>query len=684
MRRFRVHAITLLCLVRAAVPAAAQDEPDTTEVVPLAPVVVTVLSTPAELARAPFAVSTVDAVRSARARPGLGLDETLRGVPGVQVDNRYNYALGERISIRGFGARAQFGVRGVRVIVDGVPATFPDGQSALGHVDPRFVERAEVIRGPASALYGNASGGVIQLQMPPPGRVRRPETTAIAGSGGFVRVDGRAAARAAGLSWGLDVSRVELDGYREFSAARSLRAGARATRASGPSTLLLTATALDYDAENPGSLSRELVAIDRTQAFARNLEQKTGERGRQLQLGGVWTREVGGGDWEFATYGIARVIENPIPTTIIDLDRRVGGVRTLFRSRPGDRLPWLRYSVGAELAWQRDDRLNRENLQGERGEPTLDQRETVTTGALVAQLSATPHPRIGILAALRYDAFRFRAHDHLIAADDPDDSGSRAMDAASPSAGVRYTPGAGTNVYANVATSFETPTTTELANRPDGAGGFNPTLEPQRARSLEVGAKGLLRGRIVYEVAAYRVGIRNALIPFQVPDVPGRDFFRNAGSAVHRGVEAAIGPLAAGPLRVHATYTYTDARFARYRIGEDVYDGSRVPGIAPHRATLALSLEPNAWYAGLDVRTASRTPVDDANLEYSAAHSVIDARLGLRPLAAGRLTVEPFLSVTNVLASDYDASVVVNAFGGRYFEPGPGRQTFVGLRGALR
>lgn len=164
-------AAVALAVVPLARPAAAQvTESDTTDAIPIPGVTVSVLRMPFALSRVPYSISTKAEDEIRRAKPGLGLDEALRGIPGVQVDNRFNYALGERISIRGAGARAQFGVRGVRVMVDGVPATFADGQTALSHVDMTLLRRVEVIRGPASSLYGNTAGGVVQFETArPPG-----------------------------------------------------------------------------------------------------------------------------------------------------------------------------------------------------------------------------------------------------------------------------------------------------------------------------------------------------------------------------------------------------------------------------------------------------------------------------------------------------------------------------------
>jgi iron complex outermembrane receptor protein len=662
----RATAAWLLIAAFAASPTHAQTPVrDTVPAVPLDTLTVTGLRTPFAAARAPYAVTIVGAEQIQRARPGLALDEALRGVPGVQVDNRYNYALGERISIRGFGARAQFGVRGIKVLLDGIPATLPDGQTTLNQVDLGALSRIEVLRGPASALYGNAAGGVILLESDIP---RGAEARVVSGANGLRRVQGTA-----GVEWGgVNVSHLRYGGFREWSDADNLRANARVQLGG----LRIVANAVHYDARNPGSLADTALARDRRQAFANNVRQQTGEQGSQGQAGLVWQGSAGPGQLEVAGHALAREIENPIPQRIIALERAAGGVRALYRLEAGP----FRWALGAESELQRDERLNFVNRQGERGDRVLDQRERVASAAGFAQLAATLAERVDLLGTVRYDRFSFRVRDRLITESNPDDSGSRALDAVSPSVGASWAFADALHLYANFATAFETPTTSELANQPTGVGGFNPDLEPQRTHSYEAGAKGWLGRTVAYQLAAYHARIRDALIPFRVPGQPDRDFFRNAGSTVHQGIEAGISAAPLRGVRTQVAYTYTDARFERYAVAGDTFDGNRVPGVAPRRLDALLSL--GFWRSGyleLDGRYASDTPVNDANSATSPAYFVADLRIGASDLRLGRVAVAPFLGVSNIFDTRYNTSVVVNAFGGRFYEPGPGRALYAGV-----
>ncbi|MDB4950535.1 MAG: TonB-dependent receptor [Gemmatimonadetes bacterium] len=677
----RISAPFVLLLAAASGAAAQQARRDTARATRLDTVAVRVLHAPISAARAPYAVTAVDERTIRRAKPGMALDEALGDVPGVQVDNRFNYALGERISVRGFGARAQFGVRGVHVLVDGIPATMPDGQTTLNHVDLGALGRAEVVRGPASALYGNASGGVVQLAgAAPPTVPFGTEYHATGGSDGLLRLRTGVGGTVRGVAYQGSVSRLRYDGFRRHQQAESTLGSARVGFGVAGGQASLAFHAVNYDAQNPGSLSDSLLRVDRTQAFAGNVAQNTGEAGRHREMGASWTAPAGPGSLTLSAYGVTRRLRNPIPNRIIDLDRRAGGLRAAF-SAPvallGSPSSW---TVGGEVDGQRDDRLNFVNQKGLRGPLALDQRERVAAASAFAEAVAPLGPHADVLAAVRWDRHRFSVADRLTGPQDPDDSGARTMHAWSPTLGVSLRPAGALTLYANVATAFETPTTTELANRPDGAGGFNPALEPSRTLSFEAGAKGHAAAWLSCELAAYRARVRGELIPFEVPNAPGRQFFRNAGSAIHRGVEASASATLPAGLGGRLAYAWTDARFREYVAGTSDLAGNRVPGIAPHRVSGTLSWSaPAGPFAELAGRYEAATPTDDANTARSPAFAVLDLRAGWDGARIGWGRATPFAGVTNLLDRAYNASVTINAFGRRYFEPGPGRAAYVGL-----
>ena len=737
--------IPVLILAASAPASAAAQAADTagpatdTSAIPLAPIRVTVLRTPLRLAETPFAV-TVE--RPEGTGPGLTLAEALGSVPGLQVDNRYNFSQGDRISVRGVGARAQFGVRGVKVLVDGIPATLPDGQTSLSHVDPRRIDRAEVVRGPASSLWGNAAGGVIQLSTAGPGEPGGPAGRAATG---YARLEAEVSAGSHGLthygaraSWsdgsapagptdagpgpggfGLSasVSRLLYDGFRDHASADKRFASAGARWTGERDEVRVVAHGVAYEADNPGSLTTALLAEDPTQAYGFNVAQGTGEAARQLQAGLTWRRSLRAGlrrspgdpehleDWsdmsdmgdlggqasagataavpgvlEVTGWVLTRDLDNPIPPVVIDLSRWAAGVRSSVRGGlelAGRPVEWV---VGLDVEGQWDDRLNFENDGGDRGALVLDQGEAVTSVAPFAQASASVAGPVSVLAGLRYDRHRFTADDRLVSAGDPstDDSGSRVMDQLSPSVGLTAELGRA-SLYGSVASSFETPTTTELVNRPDGGAGLNPALEPQRAWSVEAGLR-LRGGRTRVHLSAYRTAIRGALIPFEDPGSPGRTFFRNAGSAVHRGLELDGWAALVGGLTGRLGLAWTDARFDRFLTQDGDFSGNRVPGVAPLRVSGELAWAARVARVALSARWVDAIPVNDGNTAAAPSYSLVDLRAAAPSLPLAGASIELFGGVDNVLDTDYIASVVVNAFGDRYYEPGPGRAVYLGVR----
>lgn len=673
----------------AVAELSAQDTLTKRDTALLAPTIVTVTRTPLELSRAPFGVSVVHRADIQRGKPGLALDEALVGIAGVQVDNRFNYALGERISIRGFGARAQFGVRGVRVLLDDIPMTLADGQTTLNNVDVANIARAEVIRGPASALHGNAAGGVIQLETDVTKditvRASGGEARTTVGHDGLRRFQTTLGGASGPTAYSLALSRLTFDGYRQWNDARNDHASARVTRTSAGRKVAVAANYVDYDGKNPGGLSRALLQANRDTAFANNTRFKTGERGTQGQIGVTWGQRLGGTDLQMSAHGVRREIDNPIPQRIVVIDRSAGGARVALSVAPILAGRDSRLSLGAELQHQRDDRRNYVSNNGARGVDTLNQLERVTNGALFVQGSMDLAPRLLVLLGVRHDRIRFRAEDRLIGAGNPDDSGERTMTSVSPSVGLSVRVSPRLDWYSNMSTSFETPTTSELANQESGAGGLNPTLAPQRTRSAETGLNARVRAVGVvgtYQLSVYQARVRDALVPFEVASVPGRQYFRNAGSTEHRGIETAVSLVLPAHLSLRASFTHTDARFDRYSVTSGttttVYDGKRVPGVAANRADATLSFQPRRLFVDLEARASSSTPVNDANLERSPSHVVFAGRTGLHGLRAGAVEFAPYVGILNLFDRDHNTSVVVNAFGGRFYEPGPPRSVYLG------
>jgi iron complex outermembrane receptor protein len=681
--------------------------PSGVEAVALPALEIRVLPMPMALARSPLSVSVAREVDLARARAGWSLEESLQALPGLQVQNRYNLAVGERIILRGFGARAQFGVRGLKILVDGIPATLPDGQSTLDHLDLPSLGRLELLRGPASSLYGNGAGGVLRFESrwPAPESLRQ-EAVLTTGSHGLRRAASLTSGTLGDTGYLLSLEELRYDGFRAhplepgrtYGGGERRSLNGRLTRPLAGGTLGATLNLLDLEAENPGSLGRSGLEEGTRPAYPFNVLQGTGKELVQAQGGLTWEGGIGDLTGEVAAHAVHRDLRNPIPPAIVELDRRAGGLRAALRGALGTGALRLTWTAGAELQLQDDRRRNYENRAGSAGPRVLDQEEEVLGRAVFLQGMVEGGSRLQVLAGLRYQTTRFRVTDRLVDGGNPDDSGERAMEALSPSLAFRATLGEGLQARASVSTLFQTPTTSELANRPSGAGGFNRDLDPQEGTGFEVGLHADPDPRVSLDGVLFLTRLRKELVPFQVPDAPGRSFYRNAGRSRYRGGELSLRLLLPGKLRLRSAYTYTDARFTVFPSGPSpapgssgdsgggTVEGNRVPGVAPHRWESVLGWDgtlrggrPGA-FAELRALYQSAVPADDENTARAGAHFLLDLRGGLRDKTLGGLTVSPFLGVTNLLDRRYVSAVTVNAFGSRFFEPGPGRAVHLGLR----
>jgi iron complex outermembrane recepter protein len=659
---------------------------------------ITVTRTPEPLERVPYAVSVLNRADIQRGQPTIGIDESLNNLPGVVVANRYNFSLDQRISIRGFGSRSNFGVRGLKILLDGVPQTLPDGQSQLTNVDFANIDRAEVLRGASSSLYGNASGGVVSLrsEAAAPGpfaqRVRVNGGDGKREGDGFYKWQSWTSGRSGNVSGTLSVSQFKADGFRQHSAAefRQLNAGADyAVSGSSLATLRLS-LADDPRAENPGALTRSEYEANPDTAALNNTRRGADKDAQQHQLSlGFRHFDPAGNEFEATVFGVLRDLANPLaaapfpgapPTagTFVAIDRVVGGARAGINRRLGALPQSPKISTGVDLQRMQDDRQNFVSDAGQRTPAVLlDQREKVTELGPFAQVQWSPQEQLLLSAGARYDWVRFELDDRFLV--DGDDSGTRTMAALSGNVGASWSFGQQLVPYLNLSTSFETPTTTELVNKPDGTGGFNPDLGPQRAVNYEIGVRGQPLTTVSYSVALFLGRITDAIV--QGPEVGGRAFFRNAGKTHNDGAEVGLSLTPFRGLRLNGAYTYSHYRFAEYQLADGTsLNGNRLPGVPEHfwRFGLRTTL-PAGLYLDADHTISTSIPADDANTPslFVAASGVTNGRVGWDG-QVGQMEISPFVGVNNLWDRRYVGSVTLNGVGGRVFEPAPRRVIYVG------
>lgn len=678
-----MQSAAILLALALATPAARDTAPaDTTPPRPVPPLRVTVTRAPEPLRDVAGAVTVVDASRRESAGKRVSLRDALEAVPGVFVADRHNFSLGDRIVLRGAGARAQFGVRGIQVIADGIPLTLPDGQAALGNLDLGSADRIEVLRGPASSLYGNAAGGVIRVESGPfPDAPLAPSARFTAGADGFRQEEMGGGGSDGRVSWLFHGTHLRTDGYRRHAAAEMWRANlvARDTLPGGGELRgVLDLFQLPL-AQNPGSLDHATAISDPRSVRSTQLSQGTGERSGQLQGGLSLATPLGAGPTLRASiWALGRSVWNPIPDRVIRLGRSAAGARSLLSGEAGP----LRWTAGLDVGLQVDDRREFANLgtgggdRAREGAALLDQTERVLQAGPFVRLEASPAAAVGLSAGLRLDAYRFSVRDRLLA--DGNDSGVRWMRHLSPSAGVTWNPLPWLGGWARLGTSFETPTTSELSNRADGRGGFDPKLGPESTVEGEVGARGTLPGgRLAWEVAAFDARVSGALVPSE--GAGGEVYYRNAGRLSRRGLELRVVARPVAGATLEAAYSLQDHRYLAFATPSGNFAGDREPGVPGQRAYLSASAELPAGVR-VEVRGAwvDAYYVDDANRARTDAYRVVGVRVEARR-SPGSWRLHPFAGVDNLFDERYSGSVVPNAFGARYYEPAPGRSLYLGL-----
>lgn len=666
----------------------------------LKPVVVTATRVDTAVFDTPASVDVVSGIALRDSRLQINLSEGLGGVPGLLVKDRQNYAQDLQLSIRGFGARSSFGVRGLRLYVDGIPATMPDGQGQTSNIDIASIDRVEVLRGPFSALYGNSSGGVMQVFTEDGARPPAVEASFAAGSFGTFRyglkASGAAPAGAPGLDYVVSATRFTTDGYRDHSSARKNLGNAKLNwRPDDDSTLTAVFNAVDLTAQDPLGLTRaQYETAPRSAALAEQYD--TRKTVTQAQGGLLYERRIGPDDELRAMlyYGQRKTTQflaippaaqaNPLSAGgVIDLDRDYGGADLRWTHRAT--LAGAPLTLIAGLAYDSlyETRRGYENfiggpggLQlGEQGRLRRDERNTVWNFDQYLQASWTPAPRWTLDAGVRHSTVRFSSDDRYIAAPNGDDSGSADYARFLPVGALRFLATPSLSLYASAGRGFETPTLNEISYRPGGAPGLNFGLQPSTNVSVEVGAKQKLAGGLL-TAAVFQTRTDDEIVT--ATSSGGRATYRNAGRTQRRGVELGW----TGTVRDHwqgqLAYSYLDATY-RDSLGPAVPAGNRIPGTARHAFYGSAGwAPPRGFRAMVEARYLSAMYVDDANSDKAAGYLVTAISAGyVMPL--GRWNLTAFARVDNLFDRRYAGSVIVNEANGRYFEPAAGRNGSAGI-----
>jgi iron complex outermembrane receptor protein len=650
-------------------------------------VVVTATRSPRPSLEVPASVDRIYQEEIREARPQVNLSESLGRVPGITVQNRHNYAQDLQISSRGFGARATFGVRGIRLIADGIPATMPDGQGQAATFALGSAQRIEVLRGPFSSLYGNAAGGVIVVQTEDGPVPPAAEASLWLGSYDSWRAGLRVGGGAGPFNALGDLSRFETDGYREHSAATRdhLNAKFRWT-INDATTLTFVGNSLRQpDTEDPLGLTRAQFEADPRQAvpaaFVFDTRKSVEHDQGGLNLGHrIDVRQR----VEATLYGGQRFVEQFLGFAGAAPATSSGGVVQLDRDFGGGALRWfgdfdaVRLSAGAEYERMKERRKGFVNVNGVAGDLRRDEDDTVDSTDFYFQGEWRFAERWSAHAGVRTSQVKFRTEDFFIVPGNPDDSGTREYSATTPVAGLLYRVSTNVALYGNVGRGFETPTFAELAHQNVGSG-LNFALEPARSRHAELGAKAILPNAARVNAALFDIETKDEIVVDTASG--GRTTFKNAGRTERRGFELAAETVRPGPWGAQLALTYLDASFAEtFASGTaTIPAGNLIPGVPKRQAYALGRYRTEAFFAGIEALWRSEVAVNDANSEFADAFSVVNAFAGLSQ-RRGRWRFTQYVRIDNLGDRNYVGSVIVNEANARYYEPSPTRNASVGLQ----
>ncbi len=675
-----------LIVAGMAAPAIAQDDSANR----LEELVVVGTRTETQLGSIPAAISVVNLDDIQLGRQELGLDESLARIPGLFMQNRYNFSQDLSVSIRGFGARASFGMRGIKVYSDGIPVTLPDGQSGTDDLDIGSAQSVEVIRGPSAALYGTAAGGVIAVTTEEPTEEPFVETKVTAGEYGHQKVQVKTGGQHGRLGYLVNVSHLEMDGYRDFSGVQHTLLNSKFRYdIDADSDLQVIANLVNsphaYDA---GGVTLADVAADRTAAQSRNLSSNAGEEFDAQRLGAVYTRALdASSDLKVRAYSSWKDFSAflPIGTHIpfVGDDGVVAYQRNFFGggfsyTKRGT-LGGLENSltIGADADFQRDDRQRFLNNAGVKGDITFNQEEEAEALGIYFRNETALTDSLSVNVGGRYDNVDMSVNDLYLA--NADQSASIDFSEFSPSIGIVLRADEATSLYANYSSSFETPTFTELGGPAQdftvSLGGFS-NVNAQKADSFEVGAKGTIaEGQIYYDVALFTMDVENEIV--NVSSIANRAFFENADTD-RRGLETQIQAQITDNFEAVFAYTYSDFEF-EYFEGTPAAVGKPIPGIPEHQfyAELSYSFADSA-YVVLDALNVGEFTANNTGTVSTDSYLVSNLRLG-SSYEWGNSTFAPFLGINNLTDEEYFSNVRINAFGGRAYEPAPERHIYGGF-----
>ncbi|EPK9238500.1 TonB-dependent receptor PqqU [Klebsiella pneumoniae] len=699
MKILSVRHVALPALLLPLI-AAAQAADEQTMVVTAAPTTVSELDTPA-------AVSVVNGDEMRQAAPRVNLSESLGAVPGLQVQNRQNYAQDLQLSIRGFGSRSTYGVRGLRIYVDGIPATMPDGQGQTSNIDIGSVDTIEVLRGPFSALYGNSSGGVINVTSLTGTQPPTVEASSYYGSFGTWHYGMKATgavgdgSHAGDVDYTVSTNRFTTHGYRDHSGARKNLANARlGVRINDVSKLTLLLNSVDIKANDAGGLTADEWR-DNPRQSPRGDQYNTRKNTRQTQAGLRYERQLSAQDdlsvmmyageretTQFQSIPRAPQLKPSHAGGVIDLTRHYQGIDTRLTHR-GELLVPVTLTAGLDYENMSERRKGYENFVMVNGAPQYGEQGALRRNERNLMWNVDPYlqtqwqltDKLSLDAGVRYSSVWFDSNDYYITPGNGDDSGDASYHKWLPAGSLKYALTDAWNVYLSAGRGFETPTINELSYRSDNQSGLNFGLKPSTNDTVEIGSKTRI-GNGLFTAALFQTNTDNEIVVDSSSG--GRTSYKNAGKTRRQGMELGLDQQFGESWRLKAAWTWLDATYRTNVCDDASCNGNRIPGIARNMGYASFGYQPEqGWYAGSDIRYMSDIMANDENTAKAPSWTVVGLTTGYK-WSYGRMDMDLFGRIDNLFDREYVGSVIVNESNGRYYEPAPGRNYGIGLNLAWR
>jgi iron complex outermembrane recepter protein len=683
-------AAAWLVLAPRAFAADALPDPDT-----LQAVTVTATRIASTSFNVPAAISSVPGAQLTQGALGVNVSDDLSTVPGLLARDRNNYAQDQQISIRGIGANSTFGIRGVRIYQDGIPQTGADGQGQVSQFNLDSAARVEVLRGPFSALYGNSSGGVIQIFTADGTQPVQERAAAAYGSFGVWRAGLDASGADGPLAYNADFTHFSVDGYRPHSAAENESFNAKfGYQADEQNHLSLVLNVISRpDAQDPLGLTPTQFFENPNQAAPAAIQFDTRKSLQQQQAGLIWNFDFTNSQslQVMGYYGHRSVLQFlaiPIgaqapPTSsggVVDLDRDFGGgdVRWSWRTELAGRpLTWV-----AGVSYDSQDELRRgyDNYIGDTlgvvGALRRDEDDITYDLDEYTQLSWEVAAQWSLMFGIRHSDVNFTVDDHFITPTNGNDGGSVTYSAGTPVAGVVFKASPWLHVYASFGRGFETPLGSELAYRPDGGAGPNFDLQPARSINSELGAKIQLLPALNAEATLFDTQTHDEIVVDT--NLGGRSTYQNAGRTTRRGAEGALDWRFASPWHLQLAYTYVEATYT------DAYDtcttapcavanvlvpaGNRLPGVPKNDAYGVLRFgDEQGPFATASAQYVSTVAVNDVNSVFAGGYALFGVSAGYTGMLQ-RAGWNLFVRVNNLFNRHYVGSVIVDDSNSRYFE----------------